>query len=218
MEKLYNDLNKVTQKENWESVHLSKFPTQDSSYINKDLERRMDKAQRISSLALSLRKKEKIKVRQPLKRIMIPVLDETIREDINAVADLIKSEINVKDIELIDDASGILVKNIKPNFRKLGPRFGKQMKEVSQAINALTPEDINKIETKQEIEIEVGGVKEILYLEEVEITSEDIEGWLVASNGNLTVALDVELNPELINEGIARELVNRIQNLRKDSN
>ncbi len=218
MERLYNDLNKVTQKEKWESVHLSEFPKQDSSYINKDLERRMEKAQRISSLALSLRKKEKIKVRQPLKRIMIPVLDETVRADISAVADLIKSEINVKEIELIDDASGILVKNIKPNFRKLGPRFGKQMKEVSKAINALTPEDINEIEAKKEIEIEVAGVKEILYLQEVEITSEDIEGWLVASNGNLTVALDVELNPELINEGIARELVNRIQNLRKDSN
>src|SRR5699024_11063286 len=138
-------------------------------------ERRMEKAQRISSLALSLRKKEMIKVRQPLKRIMIPVLDNEVRADINAVADLIKSEINVKEIELIDDASGILVKNIKPNFRKLGPRFGKAMKQVSQAIILLSATDIAEIEEKGEIEIEVGESKEILYLTEVEITSEDIE-------------------------------------------
>src|SRR5690625_2320816 len=218
MEKLYADLNNITQKEDWESVHLSLFPVSDSSFINETLERRMDKAQKISSLALSLRKKEKIRVRQPLQRIMIPVLDESVRADIQAVEDLIKSEINVKEIDLIDDASGILVKNIKPIFRKLGPRFGKNMKFVSQAIQQLDAKAIENLEQKGEIGIKVGELEEILYLDEVEITSEDIEGWLVAGNGNLTVALDVELNEELINEGIARELVNRIQNLRKDSN
>ncbi len=217
MDKLYRDLSSTIKKEKWESVHLTDFPTQDNAQIDVSLERRMELAQRISSLALSLRKKEKIKVRQPLKRIMIPVLEENVKAEIEAVADLIKSEINVKEIELIDDTSGILVKTIKPNFKKLGPRFGKAMKQVSAAFQQFEAKDIQKIETTGEISIEINGEMTTLQLNEVEITSEDIEGWLVASNGDLTVALDIEIDEDLKREGIARELVNRIQNLRKDA-
>jgi isoleucyl-tRNA synthetase len=177
----------------------------------------MQKAQQISSLVLSLRKKEMIKVRQPLQRIMIPVLDEQTREEIAAVADLIKAEVNVKEIEFLDDTSGILVKSIKPNFKVLGPRFGKEMKFAVQAIQKLTPENIKEIEQKGKINLEINGESTEISLAEVEITSEDIEGWLVASSGGITVALDVTLNETLVHEGIARELVNRIQNIRKDS-
>ena len=217
MDRLYKDLTKATQKEDFESVHLAAFPVQDESFIDKSLERKMEMAQIISSLVLSLRKKEMIKVRQPLQRVMVPVLDPSVKEQILAVADLIKSEVNVKEIEMIDDASGILVKNIKPNFRALGPKFGKDMKHVVSAVNKLEPADITAIERDGEINIEVNGKMTTLQLDDVEITSQDIEGWLVASNAGLTVALDVTLNDELKKEGIARELVNRIQNLRKDS-
>jgi len=164
-----------------------------------------------------LRKKEKIKVRQPLQRVMIPVLDENQREEILAVADLIKSEVNVKELELIDDASGILVKQIKPNFRVLGPKFGKDMKLVSQAISSFSQEQINTLEQKGEIEVGINGKMFIFGTQDVEITSQDIEGWLVANAGGITVALDITITQELKEEGIARELVNRIQNLRKDS-
>ncbi|MBQ0737447.1 isoleucine--tRNA ligase, partial [Aquimarina celericrescens] len=217
MDRLYKDLTKATQKEDFESVHLAAFPVQDESFIDKSLERKMEMAQIISSLVLSLRKKEMIKVRQPLQRVMVPVLDPSVKEQILAVADLIKSEVNVKKIEMIDDASGILVKNIKPNFRTLGPKFGKDMKHVVSAVNKLEPADITAIERDGEINIEVNGKMTTLQHDDVEITSQDIEGWLVASNAGLTVALDVTLNDELKKEGIARELVNRIQNLRKDS-
>ncbi|WP_304133650.1 isoleucine--tRNA ligase [Mesonia mobilis] len=217
MDRLYKDLTNATQKEDFESVHLAAFPVQDESFIDKSLERKMEMAQIISSLVLSLRKKEMIKVRQPLQRVMVPVLDPSVKEQILAVADLIKSEVNVKEIEMIDDASGILVKNIKPNFRTLGPKFGKDMKHVVSAVNKLEPADITAIERDGEINIEVNGKMTTLQLDDVEITSQDIEGWLVASNAGLTVALDVTLNDELKKEGIARELVNRIQNLRKDS-
>lgn len=218
MDKLYKDLNHTTKKEEWESVHLAKFPTHNKNYIDDVLERKMQRAQKVSSLALSLRKKEKIKVRQPLKRIMIPVLNEIVKTEIEEVSELIKSEINVKNIEIIDDASGILVKTIKPNFRKLGPRFGKDMKQVVSAINQMDAQAINVVEAKGEIDVEINGEMIILKADEVEVVSEDIEGWLVASSGDLTVALDIEVDEELKNEGIARELVNRIQNLRKDSN
>ncbi|WP_292245385.1 DUF5915 domain-containing protein, partial [Mesonia sp.] len=167
------------------------FPVQDESFIDKSLERKMEMAQIISSLVLSLRKKEMIKVRQPLQRVMVPVLDPSVKEQILAVADLIKSEVNVKEIEMIDDASGILVKNIKPNFRTLGPKFGKDMKHVVSAVNKLEPADITAIERDGEINIEVNGKMTTLQLDDVEITSQDIEGWLVASNAGLTVALDV---------------------------
>ncbi|MDP5044294.1 MAG: class I tRNA ligase family protein, partial [Leeuwenhoekiella sp.] len=217
MDRLYKDLNGLTGLETSESVHLSDFPVSDASYIDRKLEHKMQKAQTISSLTLSLRAKEKIKVRQPLQRIMIPILDNEQREEILAVQDLIKSEVNVKEIELIDDASGILVKSIKPNFKALGPRFGKDMKVVANAINAMSAADITTIENEGKITVDINGKSVTLAPEDVEITSQDIEGWLVASSGSLTVALDVTLNDALRNEGIARELVNRIQNLRKDS-
>jgi len=177
----------------------------------------MQKAQIISSLVLSLRKKEMIKVRQPLQRIMIPILDEKQKEEILAVADLIKSEVNVKSIELIDDASGLLVKQVKPNFKVLGPRYGKDMKAVVEVINNFTAKDIETVDRDGEIAVEINKKMINLASTDVIITSQDIEGWLVASNGNITVALDVSISDELKKEGIARELVNRIQNLRKDS-
>jgi len=158
-----------------------------------------------------------IKVRQPLQRIMIPVLDEQQRAEIEAVEDLIKSEVNVKEIELIDDASGLLIKQVKPNFKVLGPRFGKDMKVVANVIEQFSSEDIATIEIEGKITVEVNGKMINLVTEEMVISSQDIEGWLVASSGNITVALDVNISEELKKEGIARELVNRIQNLRKDS-
>ncbi len=217
MERLYVDLTRNTNVLSVESVHLSDFPAYDARIVNKALESKMEKAQTISSLVLSIRQKEKIKVRQPLQKVMIPVLDDTQRKEIEAVAELIKTEVNVKEIELLDDASGILVKKIKPNFKVLGPRFGKDMKKIAQAVGMFGQEDIQKIEQEGKISLEIENKSIILQLEEVEINSEDIEGWLVASAGGLTVALDVTINDVLKQEGIARELVNRIQNLRKES-
>ncbi len=217
MDQLYRDLTNASSKENVQSVHLATFPTYEKELVDVSLERKMQKAQAISSMVLSLRKKEMIKVRQPLQRIMIPVLDNQDREDIEAIADLIIAEVNVKKIELIDDASGILVKNIKPNFKVLGPKFGKDMRLVATEIQKLTQEDINKIEKEGYLSFEINGKKSTLTLDEVEISSQDIEGWLVANQGNLTVALDVTISDNLRKEGIARELVNRIQNLRKES-
>ncbi|WP_417888301.1 isoleucine--tRNA ligase [Xanthomarina gelatinilytica] len=217
MDRLYMDLNSVTQKEAFESVHLADFPVFNNSYVDKSLERKMEAAQTISSLVLSLRAKEKIKVRQPLQKIMIPIDSKQQKEEILAVANLIKHEVNVKEIELLEDASDILVKQIKPNFKALGPRFGKDMKLIANTIVGFTAEDIKKIEQSGQIEVEINGKSITLGLEDVEITSQDIEGWLVANEGALTVALDVTISEDLRKEGIARELVNRIQNLRKDS-
>ncbi|TDU43724.1 isoleucyl-tRNA synthetase [Gelidibacter sediminis] len=217
MDRLYLDLNAVTKKEAFESVHLANFPEYEERFVDKELERKMEAAQTISSLVLSLRAKEKIKVRQPLQKIMIPISSDTQKNEILAVADLIKSEVNVKAIEVLEDASDILVKQIKPNFKVLGPRFGKDMKAVAQAIGSFIAKDINTIEQNGTLDIEVNGKSVTLELSDVEITSQDIEGWLVASSGALTVALDVTITDELKKEGIARELVNRIQNLRKDS-
>lgn len=217
MDQLYRDLTSVCESDASESVHLSMFPQFDASAIDPELEEKMHKAQTISSLTLSLRKKESIKVRQPLQRIMIPVLDQRDREQIEAIADLVKSEVNVKEVELIDDASGILVKEIKPNFKALGPRFGKDMKLVAGIINSFQQEDIALLEKRGEQSIAVDGKQITLVLADVEITSKDIEGWLVANQSGITVALDVSITPELKKEGIARELVNRIQNIRKDS-
>lgn len=216
-ERLYRDLNGLVQKDSAESVHIADFPVSDPKFIDTKLESKMQKAQEIASLTLSLRAKEKIKVRQPLQRIMIPILDEEQGKEILAVQDLIKSEVNVKEIELIDDASGILVKTIKPNFKALGPRFGKDMKLIASAINTFEASDIKTLEKEGAYTLDINGKSVILGLEDVEISSQDIEGWLVASNAGLTVALDVTLTDELKSEGIARELVNRIQNLRKDS-
>ena len=217
MDQLYRDLTRATSRNCTESVHLERFPIFEKELIDVSLERKMQKAQAISSMVLSLRKKEMIKVRQPLQRIMIPVLDVQDREDIKAVEDLIIAEVNVKEIELIDDASGILVKNIKPNYKILGPKFGKDMRLVVSETEKLTQEDINKIEKEGSISFEINGKRSILTLDEFDISSQDIEGWLVANQGNLTVALDVTISDDLRKEGIARELVNRIQNFRKES-
>ena len=217
MDRLYKDLTKNVQKENFESVHLADFPVYNPAMVNEALESKMAKAQTISSLVLSIRQKEKIKVRQPLQKIMIPVLDDQQKEEIEAVADLIKSEGNVKEIELLDDASGSLVKQIKPNFKTLGPKYGKDMKLIAKAVAGLGQKDIQKIEQEGEIVLELENKSINLQLQDVEISSQDIEGWLVASAGPITVALDVTINETLKEEGIARELVNRIQNLRKDS-
>ena len=216
-ERLYRDLNVLVQKDDAESVHIADFPVSDPGFIDTKLESKMQKAQEIASLTLSLRAKEKIKVRQPLQRIMIPILDKEQGEEILAVQDLIKSEVNVKEIELIDDASGILVKTIKPNFKVLGPRFGKDMKLIASAINDFGPEQIKTIEKEGSYILDIAGKNVTLRAEDVEISSQDIEGWLVASNAGLTVALDVTISDDLKAEGVARELVNRIQNLRKDS-
>ncbi len=216
-DRLYRDLNNATQKEAFESVHLASFPKQNENLVDASLEQKMQQAQTISSLVLSLRKKEMIKVRQPLERIMIPVLDEATRTSIQEVSDLILSEVNVKKIEFLDDTSGILVKSVKPNFKVLGPRFGKNMKGVAQAIQAMSNEQIQEIEKRNSLGLNINGEAVEITKEDVEITSQDIEGWLVASGNGLTVALDVTLTEGLVNEGIARELVNRIQNIRKDA-
>ncbi|WP_276168931.1 isoleucine--tRNA ligase [Zobellia alginiliquefaciens] len=217
MDRLYKDLTNTTHTEAFESVHLAEFPKYDEAIVDKDLESKMEKAQTISSLVLSIRQKEKIKVRQPLQKVMIPVLDENQKHEIEAVADLIMSEVNVKEVELLDDASGILVKQIKPNFKTLGPKYGKDMKKIAQAVAQLGQEDIQKIEQDGEISLDIDDKIITLQLQDVEIASQDIEGWLVASSGSITVALDVTINEDLREEGIARELVNRIQNIRKDS-
>ena len=217
MDKLYTDLTKPTHKESFESVHLADFPQYADNFVDKSLERRMQSAQTISSLVLSLRKKEMIKVRQPLQRVMIPVLDAKQKAEIEAVAELIKAEVNVKEIELLDDASGVLIKQIKPNFKALGPRFGKDMGLISKEIQNFSQEHIKTIENTGTIDIVVSGKSVNLTSEDVEISSQDIPGWLVANANGITVALDITISEELKKEGIARELVNRIQNIRKDS-
>lgn len=217
MDKLYKDLTTATSKEGFESVHLALFPQYDEAFVDKSLESKMQKAQTVSSLVLSLRKKEMIKVRQPLQKVMIPVLDAVQKSEIEAVADLIMAEVNVKEIELLDDASGILVKQIKPNFKALGPRFGKEMGLIAKHIQDFSQEQIAQIEREGQIELEISGKNVILTPQDVEITSQDIEGWLVANANGLTVALDITISPALKEEGIAREMINRIQNIRKDS-
>jgi len=217
MDRLYKDLTRTVKKDAFESVHLAEFPGYDASHVDKDLESKMQMAQTISSLVLSIRQKEQIKVRQPLQKIMIPAPTDKQKQEISAVADLIKSEVNVKEIQMLDDASGILVKQIKPNFKVLGPKYGKDMKKIARAVGRLEQKDIQKIEQEGKINLEIENKIITLQLQDVEISSQDIEGWLVASQGPLTVALDISIDEGLKNEGIARELVNRIQNLRKDS-
>ena len=217
MDRMFLDLNNKTNFEEFESVHLSNFPVANKDLINKDLEKKMSQAQIISSLVLSLRAKEKIKVRQPLQKIIIPVYSQKHKQEIIAISSLIKQEVNVKEIEVLEEESEILVKRIKPNFKALGPRFGKDMKLVATAIQQLNSEDIQKIEQKGAIEVEINGKSITLNSDDVEISSQDIEGWLVANQGSVTVALDITVSDSLKQEGIARELVNRIQNLRKNS-
>ena len=215
-DRLYLDLNKVSERETFASVHLADFPVPKEEAIDIDLEEKMQLAQRASSLVHSLRKQHTIKVRQPLSKVMIPVLNQVFQEKIAAVEDLIRSEVNVKHIEYIDDASDVLVKKIKPNFRKLGKQYGPKMKEITQALTQWGQDEINQLEKAQQRELALADGSIFLTPEDVEITSEDIPGWSVAREGNLTVALDINVTDELKQEGLARDLVNRIQNLRKD--
>jgi isoleucyl-tRNA synthetase len=216
-DRLYQDLTENTATQKSTSVHLSTFPTVRPDAIDSALENRINKARNITSLALSLRKKEQIKVRQPLQNLMIAVNGPEEKNEIKKIQEQLRSEINVKSIELIDDDSNILVKEIKPNFKVLGPRFGKDMGAVVSKINAFGETEIKTLEQEGKINIPFNEKNIILDLSEVEITSKDIEGWLVAHGNGLTVALDISLTEDLINEGIARELVNRIQNIRKDA-
>ena len=217
MEKLFNDLNSITGRYPDESVHLASFPGYDSALIDADLEARMDVAQKLSSMILGLRRKVNIKVRQPLNKFMIPVTDPGFREQVEKVKNLVLNEVNVKEIEYLTDTTGILVKRIKPNFKTLGPRYGKLMKEIGAVINSMEQEEIAAFEKKQTHSIVAGGQEVILTLEDVEIISEDIPGWLVANEGAITIALDISITEELRQEGVARELINRIQNIRKES-
>ena len=215
-DRLFTDLNNITGKDKAESVHLTNFPVCNNSLIDKDLEERMELAQKISSMVLSLRKRTNNRVRQPLNKLMIPVLDEHFKQQIEKVRSLILSEVNVKEIEYIDESAGILVKKIKPNFKTLGPRYGKLMKQIAAAVDAFTPNEITIIENSGKIELIIENQPVEILITDVEIITEDIPGWVVSNMGNLTVALDITITETLRQEGIARELVNRIQNLRKD--
>ncbi len=214
-DRLYLDLTSATGNEQCESVHLADFPLWDDSLIDKQLEEQMYLAQTASSIVLSLRRKVNIKVRQPLSKIMIPVVDEQQKRNIQAVESLILSEVNVKELQYVDTASEILVKRVKPDFKKLGPRYGKIMKQLAPRIQGMTPQEIQELEKNGRFGLTIEGQEALVTLDDVEIISEDIPGWLVANEGRLTIALDVTLTAELKEEGIARELVNRIQNLRK---
>lgn len=214
-DQLYLDLTKATGRGGEQSVHLAKYPEADESFIDSDLEIRMGMAQKITSMVLALRRKVNIKVRQPLQAIMIPAVDDEQKNHIEAVKDLIKNEVNVKELRFVE-GSGVLVKKVKCNFHTMGKKFGKLMKGIAAAMCNLSQEEISQLQTTGSYELEVEGQKAVVEATDVEIISEDIPGWLVSNEGNLTVALDVELTDELINEGMARELINRIQNIRKE--
>ena len=216
-DRLYMDLISVTGRDNVVSVHLANFPVADESLINTELEARMQMAQDVTSMVLALRRKVNIKVRQPLQCIMIPVVDEDQKRHIEAVKDLIMSEVNVKEVRFVEGASGVLVKKVKCDFKKLGPKFGKQMKAVAAAVSEMSQEAIAELEKNGKYTFQFDGVEAVVEATDVEIFSEDIPGWLVANEGKLTVALEVTVTEELKREGIARELVNRIQNIRKSS-
>ena len=213
MDRLFQDLNAVSGKHSASSIHLSDFPKSDASVIDKDLERKMQMAQNVTSLALSLRKKERLRVRQPLQKIMIPILNAKMQKDIEGVSNIILSEINVKEIDFLGKSSDVLTKQIKPNFKTLGPKFGKKMKLISGLINKFSADDIKKIEKDKKYLINESITIDI---SDVEITSKDIPGCIVATSNGLTVALDITLSNKLREEGLAREFINRIQNLRKD--
>ena len=215
-ERLFVDLNQVSGRHQVDSVHLTKFPEADLSLIDKDLEERMELAQKIASMVLSIRKSTRLRVRQPLNKVLIPVMNDRIALQIDAVKNLILSEVNVKELEYITDTAGILVKKVKPDFKKLGPRYGKMMKQLAVAVTSITQQEISTLEKEGKLVILVEGQPVELLADDVEILSEDIPGWQVVSMGSLTVALDITLTPELLQEGIAREVINRIQNLRKD--
>lgn len=214
---LYKNLNDTTGREEKESVHLVDFPQANEAAIDVELEERMDYAQRISSLVLSLRKKDNIRVRQPLKRVLLPVLDDCFETQVEAIKDLVLAEVNVKEIEYVKDTHGIIKKKAKPNFKTLGRRLGKHMKVAAQAIAKMTQEDIAKLEATSQYVLDVEGENYVLGLEDFEIIAEDIPGWEIASDGPLTVALDIQLDENLKDEGMARDIVNRVQNIRKES-
>ena len=216
-DKLYKDLLGATELPMEESVHLSEFSVSNERCIDKDLEMRMQMAQNITSMVLSLRKKEKLRVRQPLQKIMIPASDVKMKAQINAIKDLVLSEVNVKELEFTSEDSDILVKEIKANFKALGPKYGKHMKAIAAAISAFNQEDIMKLEKENSYCIAADGTEIEISTDDVFISSQDIPGLLVANNKGMTVALDVSINEELLEEGIARELINRIQNMRKDA-
>lgn len=216
-DKLFCDLIVVTEHEKVASVHLSDFPAYDASVVDKNLEERMQIAQDISSAVLALRRKTNIKVRQPLTQIMIPVLNDQQGKDLDAVRELILNEVNVKELKHVDNAAGILVKKVKPDFKKLGPRYGKIMKQLAAEVQGMSQEAIATFEKEEKYTFDIDGQAATIELADVEIISEDIPGWLVANAGKLTVALDVTITDDLRKEGIARELVNRIQNIRKSS-
>ena len=215
-DRLYTDLTSATGR-SAQSVHLSNFPAADESVIDKELEERMQDAQDITSMVLALRRKVNIKVRQPLTTLMIPVLDEKQQRDIETIKELVLNEVNVKEMLFADNAAGILVKRVKPDFKKLGPRYGKIMKQLAAKIAGMSQDDILQFEKEEKFAFDIDGQQAIIEIGDVEIISEDIPGWLVANEGRLTVALDITVTEDLRREGIARELVNRIQNIRKSS-
>ena len=214
-EQLYRDLNNVTSRNKAESVHLTDFPEANTTFIDKALEERMEMAQLVSSLVLSLRKKANIRVRQPLSKIMIPVKDENMKTQLEKVSHLIKSEVNIKEIEFLSPDNNILVKNVKPNFKTLGKKYGKQMKQIQAYFTNMSQEEIHAFEKNNGTHLNVDGVDVELTLEDALISTQDIPGWAVTSEGDLTVALDMTITDELMQEGLAREIVNRVQNLRK---
>ncbi|MFI3269241.1 MAG: isoleucine--tRNA ligase [Rikenellaceae bacterium] len=216
-DQIFKDLNALSARHSDESVHLAKFPEADTSLVDSDLEETMALAQRLTSMVLALRRKVSIKVRQPLTKILVPVLDPAMSRHIEAVQEIVKGEVNIKEIELIEQTAGIITKRIKPNFKTLGPRYGKYMKAIAALAATFTQEQIAEIEAAAETTLDMGAEKITVTPADFEITSEDMPGWLVASEGKLTVALDITITDELRNEGVARELVNRIQNIRKDS-
>ena len=216
-DQLYLDLTRATKREQLQSVHLADFPVADEKCIDRELEERMEMAQKITSMVLALRRKVNIKVRQPLLQIMIPAVDQRQRAHIEAVKDLIMSEVNVKQLNFVDDGKGMLVKKVKCNFRTMGKKFGKLMKGIAAQMEALEQEAIADLERNGSINLMVEGNEVTVDVADVEIISEDIPGWLVSNEGNLTVALEVELTDELVKEGMAREIINRVQNLRKES-
>ncbi len=217
-DQLYSDLNKMTELEPDQSVHLAKFPIADESLINKDLEEKMAIAQKASSMILGLRRKEKLKVRQPLAKIMVPILSDRFKMQFEAVENIILSEVNVKKVEYLTDTAGIIKKKIKANFKALGPKYGKMMKQIAGAIAQFGQDEISNLEKTSTHELSVAHEKIAISIDDVEITTEDIPGWLVSTEGDMTIALDINMTDELKQEGIAREFINKIQNLRKESN
>jgi isoleucyl-tRNA synthetase len=216
MDQLFLDLNNTTKKHGATSVHLADFPNSKDAFIDKTLEAQMALAQDTCSLVLGLRKKQMIRVRQPLQKITIPVLNQEVADNLQHVKELILSEVNVKELELLAD-SGMLVKSIKPNFKTIGPKYGKQMKAIAELVKTFTADDITSIESSGSWQGEIEGTQVALELYDFEIQAQDIPGWLVASENGLTVALDITISPALWSEGVAREVVNRIQNIRKES-